>query len=131
VLRPRADQVEREFLELRIVSDEQDLADPRADFVHDAEHVRRRPVIKAVLIEDLGLPLQFRQHERKRVPRPPRRGAQHEIGIEPVLGHGLAHHRRLGHASRVERTIMIGKGRILPTRLRVAEQDQSQHGETY
>ena len=98
------------------------------NLVQDAEHFRRRSVIKAVRVDNLWLGLQLRQDEGKRVPRPPRRGAKHEVGIEPVLGHGLAHRRRLGHASAVERTIVIGKVRILPTRLRVAQEAQGQHG---
>ena len=69
--------------------DEQDLTDPGADLVQQVEHLRRRPVIEAVFVDDLRLGLQLRQHEVKRVARPPRRGAEHESGSSPCLAMAL------------------------------------------
>jgi hypothetical protein len=59
-----------------------------------------------------------------------RRGAEHESGTDPLPTQVLGDAPRGAFASRRERAVDVGKGRIRPARLSVPKQDDSSHSLT-
>src|SRR5262249_51160307 len=82
----------------------------------------RTRVIEAILVDHFWLDLELGQDESEGIACPPRRGAEHEIRLDPAFGHCFSHQRRVIDPAGGKRAVLIREGWGLPARLCVAQQ---------
>src|SRR5262249_35548462 len=121
---PCAHEIECETLEFRVMANDHHPACSWGDLPDPLQQLCRARVIEAIFVDHFWLYLELGQDESESVARPPRRRAEHEIGLDPALGHGLSYQRRVVNPTGGERAVLIRKGRGFPARFGVAQQTE-------
>src|SRR5262249_61715479 len=87
MLRPCAHEIEREAVEFGVVADDHHPACSWRDLPYPLQQLCRTRMIEAILVDHFWLDLELGQYESAGIACPPRRGAEHEIRLDPAVGH--------------------------------------------
>src|SRR5262249_22034236 len=124
---PCAHEIECETLEFRVMANDHHPACSWGDLPDPLQQLCRARVIEAIFVDHFWLYLELGQDESESVARPPRRRAEHEIGLDPALGHGLSYQRRVVNRAGGVRGVLSGKGGVFPAGCGVAQQIEFEH----
>ena len=120
----------RQLLQSRVVADHHHRPDGRRNLVEACEQIGGPRTVE-LGFDAYRASSECRLDALECLPRAPRRGAQHQLGLDALLAKVTAD--RLGRtpAPARERAIVIGEPRLLPARLRVTQEIEAPLGHAH